>query len=89
MAGQESQRTSRGIIMALVIEAPSRVPPTVALQAFTIGSALAGGLTGIILARELAGVEDVPVPLVAGATIVSILFTLGAGLYLAKKVREV
>jgi len=61
----------------------------VALQAFTIGSALAGGLAGIILSRELAGVQDVPVPLLAGATIVSVFFTLGAGLYLAKKVREV
>lgn len=75
--------------MIQVIEAPERIAPTVALQIFTIGSALAGGLTGIILARELAGVEDVPTPLVAGATIVSVLFTLGAGLYLAKKVREV
>lgn len=88
MAGQESQRASREIIMALIIEAPSRVPPTVAQQIFTIGSAIAGGFAGIIVAREFVGVKDVPLSLVAGATIVSVLFTLGAGLYLARKVRE-
>lgn len=74
--------------MALVISAPSRIPPTVAQQIFTIGSALAGGAAGILLARRFVGVEYVPMKHVAAATIISIVFTLGAGLYLAKKVRE-
>jgi len=75
--------------MALIAEDNGRVPPTIAQQVFTIGSAIAGGLAGMVLARELADVENVPVSLVAGTTIVSALFTIGAGLYLAKKVREV
>jgi hypothetical protein len=71
--------------MALIVEAPSRVPPTVAQQIFTIGSAIAGGLAGIVVARKFAKVQDVPTSQVAGATLISVLFTLGAGLYLAKQ----
>jgi len=74
--------------MALVISAPETVAPTVAQQIFVIGSGIAGGLAGFRLAKEFAGVKDVPVPLVAGATLVSIIFTLGAGLVLARKVHE-
>jgi hypothetical protein len=74
--------------MALVISAPERVAPTLAQQIFTIGSAVAGGLAGIVVAKEFVGVKDVPVSLVAGATLVSVIFTLGAGLYLARKVHE-
>jgi len=73
--------------MALVLQAPSRVPPTIAQQVFVIGSGIAGGLAGFILAKELTGVEDVPADLVAGVTIVSAFATLGAGIYLARKAK--
>lgn len=65
------------------------VAPTVGQQIFTIGSALAGGLTGIILAREFANVDQVPRDTVILTTLVSVVFTVGAGFYLAKKVKEV
>jgi len=73
--------------MALVIEAPSRVPPTVAQQIFTIGSAIAGGLGGFLLAKHLAKVTDVSFPLVAGTTIVSVIATFGAAVYLVRNLR--
>jgi hypothetical protein len=65
------------------------VAPTVAQQIFTIGSAISGGLAGIAIARAFAGVDRVPQNLVMGATVISVFATLGAGLYLAKKAREV
>jgi heterodisulfide reductase subunit A-like polyferredoxin len=74
--------------MELVLEAPSRVPPTVAQQVFVIGSGVAGGAAGLFLAKELTDVKDVPVPPVVVATLVSILFTFGAALYLAKNLRK-
>ena len=69
--------------MARVLQAPERVPSTVAQQIFTIGSAIAGGLGGFLLAKRLAKVPDVSFPLVAGTTIISALATFGAALYLA------
>jgi hypothetical protein len=74
--------------MVRIIEAPSRVPPTVAQQFFVIGSGLAGGLAGILLARNLTTVKDVSVSDVIIATIISAVFTLGAGIYLGRKARE-
>jgi hypothetical protein len=74
--------------MAVVLQAPSRVPPTVAQQIFIVGSSAASILAGIAMAREFADVQDVPTPLVTGATIISILATLGAGLYLAGRVQR-
>jgi len=74
--------------MVRITEAPSRVPPTVAQQIFVIGSGIAGGLGGIALARNLTGVKDVSVKYVAGATIISVIFTLGAAIYLGRKARE-
>lgn len=65
------------------------LPPTVGQQVFTIGSAVAGGLAGIIVARKFADVETVPTNYVVAATVVSALFTLGAAAYLANKVTEV
>lgn len=74
--------------MAMVLEAPSRVPPTVAQQVFVIGSGIAGGLAGLHLAREFAGVRDVPTGPVVVATVVSFFFTLGASYYLARNIKE-
>jgi len=68
--------------------AEGRLPPTVAQQIFVIGSGLAGGAAGFLLAKELAKVEDVPVNLVAGATFISVLFTFGAALFLARSLRQ-
>ena len=70
--------------MALIIQAPERVAPTVAQQVFILGSGIAGGLAGFLLAKHLAKVPDVSLPLVAGTTLVSIVATFGAALYLVK-----
>jgi len=64
------------------------VPPTVAQQAFIIGSGIASGLAGIHLARELAKVQDVPTGPVIVATLVSIFFTFGAAVYITKNLRK-
>jgi len=71
--------------MARIQADSGTLPSTMAQQFFVIGSALAGGLAGILISRELAKVQDVPLPLVVGTTIVSAIFTLGAGIYLAQK----
>jgi hypothetical protein len=75
--------------MVLAVEAPARVPPTVAQQIFVIGSGIASGLAGFTIAREFAEVENVSTPLVVGTTVISIFFTIAAGLYLARKAKEV
>lgn len=64
------------------------LPPTVGQQIFTIGSAVAGGLAGIIVARKFADLEAVPMNYVLAATIVSVVFTVGAAVYLANKSTE-
>jgi len=64
------------------------VAPTEAQQMFVIGSGIAGGLAGWFLAKGLAGVKEVPMSLVLGATLVSVLCTVGSGIYLARKVKE-
>lgn len=74
--------------MVRVLEAPSRVPPTVAQQVFVIGSGIAGGAAGFFLAKELSKVEDVPVPPLAIATIISVAFTFGAAYYLVRNIRS-
>lgn len=74
--------------MALTIEAPSRVPPTVAQQIFVIGSGVAGGLAGVHLARELAKVKDVPMAPLVIATLASIFFTFGAAVYLTRNIKS-
>lgn len=82
MAGQKSERANK--VMALIIQAPDRVAPTVAQQTFIIGSGIASGLAGFVLAKHLAKVPDVSFPLVAGATLVSIIATFGAAHYLVR-----
>jgi len=74
--------------MAQILQAPDRLAPTVAQQMFVIGSGIAGGLAGILIAREFSKVEDVSAPLAIGTTVVSVLFTVGAGMILAKKAAE-
>lgn len=69
--------------MVKIIE-DGRVAPTVAQQVFILGSGIAGGLAGFLLARHLSKVKDVSLPLVAGTTIVSVVATFGAALYLVK-----
>jgi len=73
--------------MIRVIEAPERVAPTIAQQIFLVGSAIAGGLSGFLLAKHLAKVPDVSFPLVAGTTLVSIIATYGAAQYLVRHLR--
>lgn len=65
------------------------LPSNIAQQVFVLGSGLAGAAAGMVLARSFSGVAAVPKSTVIGATIVSVVFTLGAGLYLAKKAKEV
>jgi hypothetical protein len=71
-----------------ILQTPDRVAPTVAQQMFVIGSGIAGGAAGMLIAREFANVEDVSASLAIGTTVVSVIFTLAAGLYLAKKAAE-
>jgi hypothetical protein len=71
-----------------ILQSPDRVAPTVAQQMFVIGSGIAGGLSGIMIAREFAKVRDVSAPLAIWTTVISVIFTMGAGLYLAKKAAE-
>ena len=64
------------------------VAPPIAQQIFTIGSAIAGGVAGYVLARELAHVKTVPRDRVITATIVSSVFTLGAAVLLARSLEK-
>ena len=70
--------------MAQIIEAPPYVDPPIAQQIFTIGSAIAGGLAGLVLARSLSNVEKVPMAPLVGATVVSAIFTFGAAILLTR-----
>lgn len=54
------------------------LPPTLAQQVFTIGSGVAGGLAGVLLARRLIAADEVPTGQVALAVIVSAVATVGA-----------
>ena len=70
--------------MALIIEAPQKVSPTVAQQLFTVGSAIAGGLAGFVLARKLGHVTEVPLAPLITATVVSVVATFGAAIALTR-----
>jgi hypothetical protein len=61
--------------------------PTVGQQIFVIGSGVAGGVGGFLLAKELSGVDKIPSTAVIVATIISFFGTLGAAVYLARKAR--
>lgn len=73
--------------MAVGVQLPETVAPTVAQQMFVVGSGIAGGVAGYLIAKEFSGIESVSLPLVVGTTVVSVLFTVGAGIYLARKAR--
>jgi len=77
--------------MAIIreIEAPETIPVTIAQQIFMIGSGIAGGLAGFVLARELSDVREVRTPTVVITTAISALFTIGAGILLARKAKEI
>ncbi len=68
--------------MERVLQASGTMAPTVTLQTYAIGSALAQGATGLYLARELAKVDDVPVDYVAGAVLISVILTFVPALLL-------
>lgn len=70
------------------ITVSSTVRPTIGQQIFTIGSAIAGGLAGMIVAREFSQVEEVPTNQVIFATAISVIFTVAAAVYLAKQVNQ-
>lgn len=76
--------------MAVVTQTSSVVAPTIAQQIFVIGSGVAGGVAGYVLAKEFsqANIREVPTPLVISTTLLSVLFTIGAGVYLARKAKE-
>lgn len=62
--------------MVHVQQAPSSLAPTVAQQAYLIGSGLAQGGANIILAHGLADIDDVPTDTVALSIFVSAVLTL-------------
>lgn len=76
--------------MARLTQTSSVVAPTIAQQIFVIGSGVAGGVAGYHLAKEFseANIQQVPTALVMTATLFSVLFTVGAGVYLARKAKE-
>jgi hypothetical protein len=74
--------------MIQVSISPPTLPPTVGQQFFVIGSGIAAGVAGLILAKQLVGVEKVPTSAVILATGLSALALLGAGVYIAKKAKE-
>ena len=67
---------------------PATLAPTVGQQFFVIGSGIAAGIAGLILAKELVGVTRIPTSAVIFATGFSAFALLGAGVYIAKKAKE-
>lgn len=70
------------------IHITDQMPPTIAQQLFTIGSGIAGGLAGMVMARGLVGRTSVPTSYVIGATAISALFTFGAAFLLIRTLPE-
>lgn len=66
----------------------SLIPVTEAQQMFVIGSGIAGGVAGWLVAKGFTGIDRVPVSTVVATTVVSVLFTVGAAVVLVKKVRN-
>lgn len=83
MVGKTGARTHQ------IAELAPTLPPTVAQQTFIICSGIAAGLAGMTIAKGFIGAKEVPTSAVALATIISVVATFGAGLYLASKAKEV
>lgn len=66
---------------------PDVIAPPMAQQFFTIGSGLAGGLAGFLLARKLSDSQSVNVPSLLAATFVSAAATFSS-IYLIKSNRR-
>lgn len=62
--------------MIRVQQLPDSLAPTVAQQAYLIGSGLAQGGANIVLARGLADIDEVPTDTVALSILVSAILTL-------------
>jgi len=56
----------------------STIAPTIAQQTYTIASGVAGGLAGLILAKNLAGSQEVATSRVVAAALLSATATFGA-----------
>lgn len=74
--------------MERVLQATSTVAPTVAQQAWVIGTGLAHGAAGMYLAKELSKVEEVPVNYVASATLIGVLLAFVPVLLLLRGLRR-
>jgi hypothetical protein len=61
------------------------VAPTIAQQTFTIASGVAGGLAGLVLAKNLAGSQEVSTGRVVAAALISATATFGAVLIIQPK----
>ena len=61
--------------MAQIVQVPTYVAPTVALQNYSICSGLAQGAAGIYLSRELAKYSEVPSETLAMSSLASIVLT--------------
>jgi|GEM_PF-2553785 len=70
--------------MAKIQPIRGTIAPPLAQQIFTIGSAAAGAVGGMLLAKEFAGKPEVRTSHVVGATLISGIITFGAAMYLGK-----
>jgi hypothetical protein len=73
----ENAEKPRGIIGSL-IDDPSTVPSTLALQLFSIVPGIAGGLAGFVLASRLANTRRVKTKGVLLASLLNAVLTLGS-----------
>lgn len=62
--------------MAQIVQVPTYVAPTVALQNYSICSGLAQGAAGIYLSRQLAHYSEVPGQVLAMSILASMILTL-------------
>jgi len=67
---------------------PNYVPPTIAQQIFVIGSGLAAGAAGLLIAKAFVGKTEVRQDKLVFATMLGSCATLLAAFLLAKSVEE-
>lgn len=82
-----SVRPQQEPIVTDPVTGETALTPTLAQQVYVIGSGIAGGLAGFILAARLAGARSVPIPSLLLATLVSGAATFGS-VYLIQINRE-